>query len=88
MKIKNKLTSEVILGTGFDQINNQIRWQKEDSNGEVSDSGLIYCPELWAQIESYQIIETNVIELTQNISTTCIFNCNLFDLNLEEWELV
>lgn len=87
-KITNKINGDVIFGHGIDQINNNIRYQKESQSGEIIDSGVIYCPRLWELIDSYTITETNVRELSCNIATISIFDFNLLGLNLDEWEVL
>jgi hypothetical protein len=90
-KIVNKITGEVILGTGLDQVNNNIRWQKEDAQGEVIESGLVYCPDMWAGMDGSLVEQTDVNltgrEVSCNFATALIFGFNLFNLN-EDWELL
>lgn len=87
-KITNKINGEVIYCHGIDEINNMVRYQHETAQGEPIVSGIVYCPELWDVIDNYPITETNARELSYNIGTQAIYDYNLLDLNLEDWEVL
>lgn len=87
-KITNKINGEVIYCHGIDEINNMVRYQYETSQGELINSGILYCSELWNVIDNYNIIETNARELSYNIGTQAICDNNLLELNLEDWEVM
>lgn len=90
-KIVNINTNEEIQGTGLYQINNNIRWEKRNSNGDIIDSGIVYCPNMWTGMDSAKVEAADVDltgrEISYNFSTALIYIFNCLELDLQEWQL-
>lgn len=98
-KIVNKTTGDYYIGTGLDQINNNIRYQLNDAernvkhNEDGSDmSGILSCPNMWEGMDTSNVEQSDVglsgREVSCNFSTTLIWGYNLLNLNQSEWELL
>lgn len=94
-RIVNKANENIVIyGTGLDQVNNQIRYQKDSITTDstyVLESGIIYCPDMWAGLDNNKVLISDLLktgrQVSYNFSTALIWGYNLLMLNQNEWEL-
>jgi hypothetical protein len=88
--IESDTSTVKIYSTGLNDIDNVIRWEMT-VNDTVFDSGLVYSPDFWAEIDKYKIklkdVGKNKRSSFGNFGLYVIWQQNLLELDKNYWTL-